>query len=193
MTNFSCLIDNFRCKIGEDVNQSFAKLTTTLSPSADLNTLRYQQPTTSCMAPILPQKRPRSPNQRRITNYPSRSRAGTQDRHGDEDENPRGIFRKPWISTRTVRRGERKVATPLSPDHESNAETNFSHAIQVDPSEQQLSFYPPNNPDQESQTSWLPNTSRPFPRGAHPTSPTPDRGGGKQQEARDPGTLGLTC
>lgn len=57
MTKSSCLIDKFRCNIRKNVNQSFLKFTTTQSPSADLNKLRHQQPTTFCMVlvPIPPQ------------------------------------------------------------------------------------------------------------------------------------------
>lgn len=57
MTKSSCLIDKFRCNIRKNVNQSF-KFTTTQSPSADLNKLRHQQPTTFCMVPIPPQSSP---------------------------------------------------------------------------------------------------------------------------------------
>ena len=148
--------------------------------------MRYQQPTTFFMVPIQPQKRPRSPNQRRITSYPSRSRAGIQESF--QNRGSRRAARRGRVGEKNAR-WQLRLAQITNQTQRRTSRTRFK----VDPSEQQLSFTPQQPPDHEPQTSWLPNTSRPFPRGAHPTSPTPDRGGGKQQEARDPGTLGLTC
>uniref|UniRef100_A0A0A9DJC4 Uncharacterized protein n=1 Tax=Arundo donax TaxID=35708 RepID=A0A0A9DJC4_ARUDO len=66
--------------------------------------------------------RPRSPNQGRITNHPSRSQAETENRHRDESTNLSKPL-KPWILTRTMEgQIKRKVASSPSPDHKSNEE-----------------------------------------------------------------------
>ena len=88
------------------------------------------------MVPIQPQKRPRSPNQRRITSYPSRSRAGIQESF--QNRGSRRAARRGRVGEKNAR-WQLRLAQITNQTQRRTSRTRFK----VDPSEQQLSFYPP--------------------------------------------------
>ena len=128
------------------------------------------------MVPIQPQKRPRSPNQRRITSYPSRSRAGIQESF--QNRGSRRAARRGRVGEKNAR-WQLRLAQITNQTQRRTSRTRFKS---IHPNSSCL--FTPQQP-----RSGIPNIVAPKhqPISAwHTHLADPDRNGGKQQEARDP-------